>query len=261
MLHAPHPRRERPLIYGRFNSGKSSCWLSVADWSERTDADITIHLGDTDHAWDAMRPIDGSLDRIVQVTDLDINDYRPWLDWTKKTRENVRPEDWVVVDMIDKAWTAAQGHYWAQMTGDDVLAEVYLRNQQALASKGREGEYMAGDHGANWGIINKFYNAFFQAVINMPCHVMCIAPATEVRENEKPEIRNQFKVGWKPVGQKDLPHGFHTVLFAAEATEGKWIYTTIRERGPIGQKRQMLKGEEVVGFVETYLFGVAGWRP
>jgi hypothetical protein len=120
---------------------------------------------------------------------------------------------------------------------------------------------ISGAHGENWGIINKYYNAFFQTIINMPCHVLCVAPASELREDDKPETKAQFKVGWKPQGQKDLPHGFHTVLFAAETPQG-WVYTTVRERGPIGREgRKYLKGEKVEDFVMTYLVGVAGWKP
>lgn len=261
MLHAPSSRRERALIFGRSNAGKSSALLAIAQWRLDTAATFNIYLGDTDHAWDAMRR--DEYDPFVSVADLDINDYRPWLEWVKKVRENIGRDDWVCVDMIDKAWEAAQSHYWQQMSPDDVLADIYLRNQVEVnkgAGKGNSDNMMAGSHGANWGIINKFYNAFYQSVINLPCHVLCIAPAAEVRDDEKPEVKNQFKVGWKPKGQKDLPHGFHTVIFAAE-TPSKWIYTTVRERGPIGSGRQMLLGEPVEDFVMSYLIPIAGWRP
>lgn len=258
-LHPPNSRKERLLVYGRSGAGKSSTWLSVANWALDTDADTVIHLGDTDHAWDAMRYED--IEPYISVTDLDINEYPDWLTWTRTVREKVKPSDWVVVDMIDKAWTAAQTHFWYQMSGGDPLGEIYLRNQQAIVTKGEQGEYMGGAHGANWGVINKFYGAFFQAVIAMPCHVLCIAPAAEIRQDSPPAERDQWKIGWKPQGQKDLPHGFHTILFAAE-TPRNYIYSTVKERGPIGRPtRPLLKGEEVQDFVTTYLMKIGGWRP
>jgi hypothetical protein len=260
-MKAPSGRRERVLLYGRSGSGKSSAWLSLASWAEDTDTALTIHLGDTDHAYDAVADIP-EISSHVSCTDLDVNEYPQWLEWAKETRVKVSRDDWVVVDMIDKAWLGAQTHFWYQMSNGDPLADVYLRNQKAIDSKGEDGEYMGGSHGANWGIINKYYGAFFQQVVSMPCHVMCIAPAAQIRDDSKPEEKNQWKIGWKPQGQKDLPHGFHTVLFAAETADRGWVYTSIRERGPIGRVgRRMLKGERVEDFVVTYLMGVAGWRP
>lgn len=260
MLRAGSGRRERILIYGRSGAGKSAAWQDIAVWADNTDAPTRIYLGDTDFAYDAVADIP-EIASHVTATNLDVNEFDKWLPWAIETKSKVERDDWVVVDMVDKAWLGAQTHFWYQMSGGDPLADVYLRNQKAIESKGDEGDYMGGAHGANWGIINKYYGAFFQQVISMPCHVMCIAPAKEIRADSKPEERDQWKVGWAPQGQKDLAHGFHTVLFAAE-TPIKYIYTTIRERGPIGvKKRDMLKGVGVEGFVETYLFQVAGWRP
>lgn len=258
-LKAPSSRRERILGYGRSGSGKSSMWLAIANWIEDTGSNAKIHLGDTDKAFDAVADYP-EITKTVEVTDLDVNAFDEWMTWAKLTKGIVTPDDWVVVDMIDKAWLGAQTHFWYQMSGGDPLADIYLKNQQAIESRGQEGEYMGGAHGANWGIINKYYGAFFQQVISMPCHVLCVAPAKEIRPDAKEEEKAQWKIGWAPQGQKDLAHGFHTVLFSAETPMG-WIYTTIRERGPIGRPgRQYLKGAKVEDFVQSYLMGVAGWH-
>jgi hypothetical protein len=253
-LHGPERRRERVLIYGRPGSGKSSAWTDLALWRERTKASWRIHLADTDHAWEAMDP-DGRFDDFLTVKDLSVNDFHTWPKWAKDTAAVVARDDWLVVDMIDKAWEGAQNFYWDQVGDGASLADIFLRNQTD------DKFHMAGDHGANWGVINKYYASFYQTIVNANCNVMCIAPAKEVGDSEKAAVKAQYKVGWKAQGQKDLLHGFHTVLFAAEAGEGKWVYTTVKERNPPGQEgRKMLKGEKVNGFVTTYLVGVAGWR-
>lgn len=259
MLHNPTHRKERILIYGRSNCGKTSSWLALGDWKHRTNSDFNIHVADTDGVWDIVRPVTGELDDI-QVTRLYTDEYREWLDWVKKTRANVKPNDWVVVDMIGKAWEAAQTYYWSQVGSDDLLADIYLANQRALETKGAEGKYMAGAHGANWGLINRYHAAFFEKVVNMPCNVLCVTSANEVRDDSDPALKNHYKVGWSPAGQKLMAHGFPTLLFAAQ-TPREWVYTTIRELGPIGYpKREYLKGESVDDFVMTYLLGTAGWR-
>ncbi len=154
-LHATTPRKERLLAFGRSNSGRSSTYLNIADWAARTNADTHIYLALTDRSWDAMRF--DEIDPYVTVTDLERGDYMAWVDWAKTTVDKVRADDWLVVDRIDEAWEAAQEFYWDRLTGGDMLADVYFRNQQAMKSKGAEGEYMAGDHGANWGLIKKYY--------------------------------------------------------------------------------------------------------
>jgi hypothetical protein len=263
-LRPPSNRRERSIVYGRFDSGKSHAWLSIAEWIHNTGSTARMYVADTDNSWEAMRPSDGHLDEIIQVTDLDVTDYRPWLEWVAKTKTVINREDWVVVDMIDDTYGAAQTFYWDSMAPDDLLADIYLRNQQNINSKGSEGESMAGAHGGNWGVIYKYYFAFITPIVNMKCNVLCCARAKEVSKEDKPEIVNSYPVGWRPAGpgafDKDLAHSFLTVIFAAKTPRG-WIYTTIREKGPVGETRGLLKGEIVDDYVQTYLFGIAGWRP
>jgi len=258
MLRAPGTRRERILLYGRFNSGKSRAWQAIADWRERTGATFQMFVADTDDAWEAQRPSDGRWDDFVHVQHLDVDDYRPWIDWARKTKAECGRDDWVVVD-LHKARDAAEGYYWEQQEGD-LLADVYYRNQQAVESKGKEGELRGGAYGSRWAVIRKYYQAFHQPVINSGSHLLCLAHASEVREYHKAEIRNQYKVGWLPEGREDLANSFNSVLFAAQIADG-WTLTTVRERGPIDESRLYLKGEKVDDFVLSYLFPVGGWRP
>jgi hypothetical protein len=60
--------------------------MSIAHWIRDTNSKAKVYVGDTDNSWEAMRPSDGSLDDIVLVTDLDVNDYRTWTQWAKKLR-------------------------------------------------------------------------------------------------------------------------------------------------------------------------------
>jgi len=256
-LRAPSTRREKILLYGRFNSGKSRAWLSIADWREKTGAGFQMWVADTDDAWEAMRPSDGRWDEFVHVTHLDVDDYRPWIDWARKTKAECSRDDWVVVD-LHKARDAAEEYFWVQQ-GEDLLADVYLRNQQAVESKGKEGELRGGAYGARWAVIRQYYNAFHSPVMNSGCHVLVLAHADEIREYHPAEIRNTYRVGWVPQGRADLANSFNTVLFAAQVAD-RWTLTTVRERGPIDESRVHLRGEQVDDFVLSYLIPVGGWK-
>lgn len=236
-------------------------WCSLAIWAHDTGTNLTVYLGDTDNAYDAMGYPD--IDKIVVPSH--VSDYRSAIQWARKVRETVEKDDWVVFDLADKAWPWAQEHYFTSKMGDDdlMLGDVYLRNQQAMEKDG--GESMGGAHGANWGVIYKYYHGLVNMLLNMPCHVMFCAAAKEIRPDTKPAIVNQYKgVGFYPAGppnENELAHNFHTVLYCAE-TPRSWIYTTIKERGPINKpSRRLMKGTEVQDFVVTYLFQVAGWKP
>lgn len=261
MLQPTSPRRERVLAYGRPNSGRSSTWISLADWIAKTGSPSRIHLATTDRAWDAMRYPD--IEPVVIAAELDQSDFAPWFDWAKKTRENVSRDDWIVVDKANQAWEGAQEFYWEKRTGGDMLADIWYQNQRAVETKGREGEFMGGAHGSNWDLIKKYYNTFLSPVVNAPCHLLFVADSKEIRVDmeEADALKQQWKVGWMPAGEKNLPGFFHTWVFCAETPKG-WVYTTIRDKTGLGQPaRKTLKAHPVeTGFALDYLVEVAGWE-
>ncbi len=265
MIRAPSDRRERILIFGESGSGKSSCWVSILNYMVKTKATNKMYLFDTDHAWDAMR--DESFDPYIQVVDCDTQNFAEWDHQLAEILKKINKDDWLVVDMIDKAWVGAQDRYWSTMSGGNSLGEIYLKAQQ------NEDFSMGGDYGANWGVINKLYNDFFTLVMSARCHIMCIAPADIVYVDKKsgmalnPDHEEFVKFKFRPVGQKRLKHAFHSVILAREIPTAKgpeWNLSTIKERGPVGNvRRRLMKGEEVTegaGFVGAYLIKVCGWK-
>lgn len=259
MIHAPTTRREKIVLYGDRGSGKSSTYISLADWMERTHSDRRVWLVDSDGGWDANRAEDGSLDPYIHPIVVDRDSFGGndgWLAQVKKIRREIHADDWLVVDLQTHAWDGAQRYYWGEKTGNDSLAELWLRNRP---------QDVSGDHGTNWGVINKFYGEWTAYISNLPCHKLFLASAADIREwSDDLNTRNFYgKVGMRMEGQKDLKGEGHTVLYAFEAN-GKYRFTTVKERGPIGRaKRRLLVNEEVTdtGFVPGYLVKVAGWRP
>lgn len=260
MLHAPTSRRERIVAYADRGGGKSSTYISIADWLERTHSDRKVWLFDSDLGWDANRAEDGSLDAFVEVVSVDREAFGGsggWLAKVRGVKREVHPDDWAVVDLQTHAWEGAQRYYWGEKSGNDSLAELWLKNRP---------QDISGDHGTNWGVINKFYGEWTAGVVNLGCHILFLASATEMRKGEGETLDNRNfygSTGMRMEGQKDLRGEGNTVIYMFEAN-GKYRYTSVKERGPIGrQKRGMLLNEDVTdkGFVGGYLFKVAGWRP
>jgi hypothetical protein len=256
-LHAPTHRREKILGFGLPGSGKTSAILDVAKWLHGSPD--TIYAANTDYKWAGMYPEDWN----VRLTQLDQLDFDPWRRWARDIRPHLKPDDWVCFDLADAAWEAAQHFYWDKITGGDMLADVWFRNQEAINSKGKDGEYIAGSNGANWGLIKRYYWECIQPVLNVPCHVMMLAQAKEVPSFSvhTEALKAKWKTGWMPTGEKKLPEQFLTWLYFAETTNG-YIATTIRDNSPIADpKRDRLKGQDMEGgFVMNYLIPVAGWQ-
>ena len=264
MLTAPTSRRERVLIYGEANSGKSSAWVSLALWLKKTRSAAKVYLLDSDDAYEAMWCPE--LDGVVECVAVDVNEMETWPETMAKIKGKVKVDDWVVVDMIDKLWSGAQAYFWEQ-EGTGSLGSVAMRNMTDA------GFSVGGDWGKNWDAINKLKDDFMWVYLNSRCHKMACTTAGTVYVDQKSGLATRaddekyVRYKFKPRGHPRIAHEFHTILLAREipgARDSEWNLTTVKERGPIGMaKRTELRGEKVTaagGFVQAYLLKVAGWK-
>lgn len=263
MLSASTPRREKILLFGEANSGKSSAWVSIAHWLAKTKSTAKVRVLDTDMAWDAM--YDPAIEPAVEVVSSDKDNADEWPGIMQRFKKVSEPDDWVVIDMVDQPWEAARGWFWKTKEGDS-LAEVYLRQTTG------DNVDIGGPYGRNWDVINKLYDDMVHPFFSARCHKLACTPAQEIWVDKGGLAANKSDQEWvrfkyKPRGQNRLAHGFHTILLAQRIPSGRdqeWVLTTTKERGPIGlPKRVELKGEPVtenMGFVGSYLTKVAGWR-
>lgn len=265
MLHAPTTKREFIGIYALPGGGKSSVYVSLADWMRRTKSDRKIHILDSDNAWDANRPEDGSLDPYVEVYPLSRTSFDLWRPTARVAAAKVRPGDWLVLDTATRAWDGANRKYWGDISGNDSLAELWIRAEKANM-KGGAGQYVSGDHGTNWGVINKFYFEFWNTFADAPCHRLFLAQADTMRTDAKQEVKDFYGGDKGPglivKGQRGLAAEPNTLLYAYMKGNGKFSYTTVKERGPLGHpKREYLMDADVTdkGFVPGYLIPVAKW--
>jgi hypothetical protein len=205
-----------------------------------------------------MEPDDGSLHERVIVQNLDEYRFAEWAPAARRFRDLITKDDWLVLDLADKAWSGAQSHFWKLLAGGDSLAEMKLREMKKPGT-------LSGDHGKNWDVIKNFYFEFMQAVMNAPCHIMLVTAEKQVIRGvtDEESVAEFVQHGAYPAGQAAMRGSVHTVVRCIEARVGEdWRYTTVKERGPIGRpKRPYLKGEKVDDFVRTYLMKVAGWKP
>jgi hypothetical protein len=109
MLRPPIPtRRERILAMGSYGTGKTSSWLSIAQWSMLTGSDSRFYVVDTDLSVNHMIENHPARDRI-QVWDA--FEWEQYEGAIEQILPMLRHNDWLVVDFIGQAWEAVQDWY------------------------------------------------------------------------------------------------------------------------------------------------------
>jgi hypothetical protein len=272
VLHSPNPvDKERILITGPSNGGKTSTVTDIAKWIRDTSSaskpSSFIHYGDTDGGWQRIRLSDGSLDKIVIATRLDHFDFRPWATWAADARSKASGDDWIVLDQASRAYEAAKDWYWDKRSGGDLLLpDAMLMGQSDPTAYG-------GAHGANWDVINNAYYAVMNRLVLAPqWHVLCIAQAKQLRvhPDKHPQAgkaidmaQNKYNVvGFVPEGKGNLASHFETELGVYQDQLGGHRIHTIREKHDPDEPnpRKELNREPLTSFVQQYLIGAAGWK-
>jgi hypothetical protein len=243
------PSRERVLLVGPYGSGKSHAWISLAKMLGRTHTEAALHVLDTDNA--AVRMLE-AVPHASEVF-IHVNECYEWPDYEhalKAAALNAKPQDWLIVDMIDKAWQAVQDYFIDQVFG--TTSERFFLEAR---KEGTKGSPLAGEFGVNWNVINKLYYAWYNKVIRWPGHVLACTPGDPVnRATDNVDTVNLYgKTGVKPRGQKHLGHGFHTVLLLGEDSSGRY-FSTIKDRN-----REEVTHQNMRDFTLDYLKTIGHW--
>lgn len=275
-MKSPLLARERILVMGTFNSGKSTCWSKWAEYLSR--AGNTAYVCDTDCAaqrmlggeYEGTESINGrEWDSYGNIKVLDTETWDDFIHFADTVKKLPGRDDLVVIDMIDKAWSAVQEDYSDLAFGkpiDELMLEAKIRSIQTVQRGGKDpgSNAFADSHGQNWGVINGRYRRFMTgAVYRTKAHVLACTPADTVSKDDASDEQKRLygKWGLKPRGQKDLGHAFHTILLVSEDKDGHRL-STVKERDIKAPEpaRELFKGEVFEDFVLDYLVLNAGWK-
>jgi len=252
-LHALTQAPERILTYGPAGSGKTTGWLNIAKFSHLTGSDSRFHVIDTDFA--VSRMLSGySLDNITLYPAMDWPDYTSALATIRRTAVQ---GDWVIVDFISNAWYAVQEYFTEQVFHKD-MSEYFLTVRKEMEKKTKN--LAAFDGWVDWQVINSLYKKWANDLLYRgKYHLYCTAKADTLSSDRQPtedaQTRTLFaRYQIKPIGQKDLPFQFHTLLLTNRNREGAYTLTAVKDR-----ERPELSGTPVQNFTTDYLVKVGGW--
>jgi hypothetical protein len=265
LLHPSFPTTERILVLGPAGSGKTTDWLNIAKLAQSTGAPTHFHVLDTDFAVARM------LTGYPALTNVTVYECFDWPDFTSaldKVRAAASPGDWAVVDFMGNAWSAVQSYFVEQVFHQDIdeyflTARIQLESvRDKIQKAGKQPRLETFDGWMDWNVINALYRKWANAYLfRLPgVHLYATAKADPLSDARNPTedtgTRTLFlRHGIKPVGQKDLPYQFHTILLAQRDPRGTFTLTTVKDR-----ERLELTGAPVVSFVQTYLLGIAQWK-
>lgn len=253
---SPYQFRERILLYSEPGCGKSSCVISIAKFLKATKSDAHIYVIDNDMSYQMMAELSG-------LDNMTIYPVYEWMEYgqaLKSILPKLRPNDWLVCDLISEAWPCVQEYYTNQVFGQDI-GSFFLKVKTELNKDN------AFDGWKDWGYINKLYFDFTRPfVYKSPCHIIGCATADAIMRpksggggqgvsDDKETISVFGAVGFKPDGQKRLKHQFNTTIFLHKSLKGEYLMTSVKDR-----ERELLISRPVNNFALDYLKGVAQWK-
>jgi hypothetical protein len=253
MFHSTTGVSERILMFGPGGSGKTTSWLAIAKFCAATKSPARFFVGDTDFAVARMTET-APLPNLIVSPLYTFADYQAF---GKKVAAEAGPGDWVIIDFMGSAWQAVQDHFVSEVFNQDI-GDYFLKVRKELSDGAKKLGALEG--WTDWTVINALYRAWVTPLLfSGRYNVFATAKADQLSDARNPtedtatrQIFGRYMV--KPVGQKDLPYQFHTLLLAGRDGSGRWTLNTVKDR-----ERAELTGKIVGNFALDYLKGIGGW--
>lgn len=260
------------MALGPAGSSKTTGFLNIIKFSVLTKSPAKFYMIDSDFAMDRMLtgypeipftivgdPNFTNPEAVLFI--YPVFEFREYQMALRDIQMRAKPGDWVCVDFISNAWPAVQEHYVNEVFHQDV-GNYFLQVRKDLDKDAKSLGALEG--WVDWQVINPLYKKWANSLLYRGrYHVYCTAKTEALSNEKKPTeeaaVRQLFaRYGVKPVGQKDLPFQFHTILLTGKRQEpgrpAAWTITTVKDR-----ERTEVSSLEVKNFTTDYLVPIAGW--
>lgn len=251
---SPLVARERILLYGEPGTGKSHAIVQLAKFMMSASPTTNFYVIDNDRSYKLTQEIN-SLSNMAVKEVYDFPEYREALDTFLRL---IKPNDFLVCDLMSESWSAAQTYYTDQVHDNE--ANYFLQVRAAMKSPTKENVL---DGWTDWQYINRIYFNFAKPfVYKSPCHIIATSTADPVARpkpgstvgDDRETLTVFGSVGWKPEGQKRLKHQFNTTIFVFKDNRGVHRFTTVKDR-----ERPLIIAQPLNSFPIDYLKSIAKW--
>lgn len=261
------PCKEAILVYGDSDLGKTFNYFKIAQWHQKRGSDALFYgICTPGNRWDKFFAPGAAFEGLENVRFWEVAEIQDYYDvYNKHIDKRGRAQDWLAVDVLGDAWSAAQEEYSRREHGVD-LGEKWGTEGGRIPISGKDWP---------WASINSRHAGFAQnRVLRFPGHVYCMAWDKSLGDLDDEEKRDRQAsklfsvVGFKNEGQKSDYKRFDTILHVSVNGKGERVTRTVRDRD--GRRRvgtlarvgntDRYTGEAINDFFTDYLIKVAGWK-
>jgi len=254
VITSPHRFKERILAYGGAGVGKSSITLNIA----RYQPDAHFHVIDLDYSMTYERLLATEYADVYDQGNVTVHECDPewdvFVDTLAEIVRDANPEtDWLTIDPVTMTWDMVQGWWLDTVQGTNIADYMATLRRDTADSK----EYSAAlAEAMQWPAINKQYQQkFYGQFHRWRGHSILCCEAAELGRQEDGDVRDLYGfIGYKPKGQKTMPHVSATNVFLDHPKRDVWRMTTAKDRG-----RELLEKQPLEEFALDYLVEVGGW--
>ena len=254
-IESPHRFKERILAYGGAGTGKSTITLNIA----RYRPDDTFHVIDMDYSMTYERLLATEYQDVMDQGNVIIHEVdAEWEAFTDQFADIVNDADpensWLTIDPATVTWEIVQAWWLDTVQGTDIADYMAQLRRDTKDSK----EYSAAlAEAMQWPAINKQYQQkFYRNLHKWRGHSIIVCEATELGRQADVDDKALYGfIGYKPKGQKTLPHASATNIFLDHPKIDQWRYTTAKDRG-----RELQDKAPMDEFAIDYLVEVGGWE-
>lgn len=261
-LKNPLRSKERILIFGHEGTGKSTDAISIA----QSIPTQNVYVIDNDNAYDRL--IDTTEEPITNLfiagqdfaQDQDVYSWDGFKNSIQIAIANMDTEDWLVVDMLSKAWDMVQEWFIESIFQEDI-DDYFLRirmEKERMKANSKEKKALGALEGwMDWPVINQTYHKRVSTpLLRCPGHLICVAEAQKLSDDDDRGIKELYgTLAARPKGQKRSGHIMQTVIMQGRKRNGDFTLTGVKDRG-----RVLWDGEAFENFAMDYLVGTAGWE-
>lgn len=256
------PVLERILSMGITGSGKSYQWLKLAEALQPTGSIFRVLDTDNDVPF-MLQTQFKHLSNVHVQSCTSWPEFKAGVDWLKK--ENIKPDDWLIVDKANAAWETVQRYFTEEVFGEDI-GDYFLMMRKQIEQRGGKDRFgktatsvapEAFDGWKDWAVINKLYDDWIKPIVyQVKCHVYAATDVERLDRGEKDsELVTLFgDMGVRPSGQKRLGGQMHSIFLLIPGKDN-WLIATVKDRGG----RTYFKRTPLTSIYLQYLVAKAGW--
>lgn len=252
-----HDRKERIMLVGDSDAGKTHQVLKVAEWHQRRKADTHFYaICSPGNEWDVMLAPSADFGGLTNVTWDVVYEMQDWYDLYDRYRKKAKAGDWFIADVQTDMWTDAQEEY-------------------DMAHGGGSGNPWTteDDDDKDWAGISSRHNNLGKRFLRWPGHQVGLyherAPFKDPKNRHKDAKALFDPFGIFPEGNKKDYKRFHTILHLARNSQEKHTWRTVRDRqrehlgtrnerkGLVTIKPEICEGKDLF---KDYLMPVGGWK-